>query len=92
MISDVLCDAIDHIREYQRTLGRIEEVENIVAVMDAFVILSACPFGFDGEHQVLLDDIRAGLKDLKNSGAIAARKRLLDWVKRERRKRRKTRL
>lgn len=89
MISDVLCDAIEQIREYQRILGRREEVENIVAVMDAFVLLSACTDGYDDEHQALLDDLRAGLKDLKNSGAIAARKRLLDWVKRERRKNRK---
>jgi len=89
MISDVLCDAIDQIREYQRKFGRRKEVENIVAVMDAFVLLSACPAGYDDEHQVLLDDLRAGLKDLKNSSVIAARKRLLDWVKRERRKNRK---
>ena len=86
MISDVLSDAIEHIREDLRFVGSREEVENIVAVMDAFVLLSACTAGYDDEHQMLLDDLKAGLKDLKNSSVIAARNRLLDWVKRERRK------
>lgn len=94
MISDVLFEAIKQIREYQWGDGNpygssAEEIENVVAVMDALELLYECPFGFNEEHQALLDDVRAELKALTNSGVITARKRLLEWVQRERQMRKR---
>ena len=89
MISDTLSDAVAEIEEYQRDMPDVYadlavEIDVVKTVMDGLrTVLDAAPSQSDVFGK-LVEELRASIRAVDVSRLVAARDRLLAWVKEER--------
>lgn len=86
MLSDVLFDALRRIEKYQKEFedsygGLVDEIAVVKTLMLALQTYLDAPAPLSVEHDAVIEGLREAIKKLDMSPVVAARERMLEYVR-----------